>query len=141
MYVEDLDLHPSKVGETVRQVIDRAFDEAYRRRHGYVGTEHLFLSLAQKEWDTFAAIMRDVGVSPHAILQAVEEQVRQLPHGDTRDVSVEPAAKLVMKLAVHYASRAGRRTIGLRICWLRYSKTSMAPTRRYSGGTAWSRVP
>ena len=111
MYVEDLDLHPSKVGETVRQVIDRAFDEAYRRRHGYVGTEHLFLSLAQKEWDTFAAIMRDVGVSPHAILQAVEEQVRQLPHGDTRDVSVEPAAKLVMKLAVHYASRAGRRTI------------------------------
>lgn len=111
VYVEDLDVHPSKVGDTARLVIDRAFEEAYRRRHGYVGTDHLFLSLAQKEWDTFAAIMRDVGVSPHAILQAVEEQVRQLPHGDSRDVSVEPAAKLVMKLAVHYASRAGRRTI------------------------------
>jgi ATP-dependent Clp protease ATP-binding subunit ClpA len=111
MYVEDLDVPPSKVGETVRQVIDRAFDEAYRRRHASLSTDHLLLSLAQKEWDTFAAIMRDAGVSPRTILQAVEAHVRQLPHGSSRDVSVEPAAKLVMKLSLHHASRAGRHTI------------------------------
>ena len=111
VYVEDLDVPSGKVGETARRVIHRAFDEVHRCRHAYVGIDHLFLSLAQKEWDTFAAIMREVGVSPHAVLQAVEEQVRLLPHGDSRDVAVEPAAKLVMKLALHHASRAGRHAI------------------------------
>jgi ATP-dependent Clp protease ATP-binding subunit ClpA len=111
VYVEDLDIPTSKVGETARRVIDRAFDDVHRRRHAQVGTDHLFLSLAQMEWDTFATIMRDVGVSPHAVLQAVEAQVRLLPVGDSHQVAVEPAAKLIMKLALHHASRAGRHVI------------------------------
>ena len=73
------------------------------------------------EWDTFATIMRDVGVSPHAVLQAVEAQVRLPPLGDSRGVAVEPAAKLIVKPP--------------------FSKTNTVRTRRASSATAWSPRP
>ena len=44
MYVEDLDIPPTKIGETARRVIDRAFDEAHRRRHSVVATGHLVIA-------------------------------------------------------------------------------------------------
>ena len=111
MYVEDLDISPTKIGETARRVIDRAFDEAHRRRHSVVATEHLFLAVAQMEWDTFSALMRDIEVNPHTVLQATEEYLRLTSPGEGRDVAVEPATKLVLKLALHHASRAGRQAI------------------------------
>ena len=111
VYVEDLDIPPSKIGETALRVIDRAFDDAHRRRHPLVANEHLFLALAQIEWDTFAALMRDIDVNPRTVLQATEEHIRLLAPGETRDLVLEPAAKLVLKVALHHANRAGRQAI------------------------------
>jgi ATP-dependent Clp protease ATP-binding subunit ClpA len=109
--VEDFDIAPSKVGESAQRIIDRAVEESRRRVRAVLGNEHIFLAFAQVEWDLFSQVMRDLDLNPHAILQALEEQLNMVPAFAGRDVRVSPAAKLVFKLALHHASRAGRQAI------------------------------
>src|SRR5205809_4089339 len=59
----------------------------------------------------FAEVMRDVELNPHTILQAIEEHLHMMPSFAGRELRVSPATKLVFKLALHHASRAGRQTI------------------------------
>jgi ATP-dependent Clp protease ATP-binding subunit ClpA len=111
VHVEDLDISPTKVAETAQRIIDRAIEEARRREHALLTNEHLFLAFAQVEWDMFAEVMRDVELNPHTILQAIEEHLHIMPSFAGRELRVSPATKLVFKLALHHASRAGRQTI------------------------------
>jgi ATP-dependent Clp protease ATP-binding subunit ClpA len=111
VHVDDLDISPSKIGETAQRIIDRAIEEARRREHLALTNEHIFLAFAQVEWDTFAEVMRDIEMNPHTILQAIEEHLHVMPSCSGREVRVSPASKLVFKLALHHASRAGRQTI------------------------------
>ncbi len=111
MHVDDLDISPSKIGETAQRIVDRAIEEARRREHALLTNEHLFLAFAQVEWDMFAEVMRDVELNPHTILQAIEEHLHMMPSFAGRDLRVSPATKLVFKLALHHASRAGRQTL------------------------------
>jgi hypothetical protein len=71
MHVDDLDISPSKIAETSQRIVDRALEDARRRQHPLVTNEHLFLAFTQVEWDLFAEVMRDVGLNPHTILQAI----------------------------------------------------------------------
>jgi len=111
VHVEDLDISPSKVGETAQRIVDRAIEESRRRDHALLTNEHLFLAFAQVEWDMFAEVMRDIELNPHTILQAIEEHLHIMPSFAGRELRVSPATKLVFKLALHHASRAGRQTI------------------------------
>ena len=111
MQVEDLDIAAGKIGETAQRIIDRAIEEARRREHALLTNEHLFLAFAQVEWDMFSAIMRDVEVNPHAVLQAIEEHLHLVPSFAGRDLRVSPSTKLVCKLALHHGTRAGRQNI------------------------------
>ena len=111
MQVEDLDISPSKIGETAQRIIDRAIEEVRRREHGLLTSEHLFLAFAQVEWDLFAEVMRDLELNPHTVLQAIEEHLHLMPSSAGRELCVSPASKLVFKLALHHASRAGRQTV------------------------------
>jgi ATP-dependent Clp protease ATP-binding subunit ClpA len=111
VHVDDLDISPSKIGETAQRIVDRAIEEARRREHALLTNEHIFLAFAQVEWDMFAEVMRDIELNPHTILQAIEEHLHMMPSFAGRDLRVSPATKLVFKLALHHASRAGRQTI------------------------------
>src|SRR5499433_1266336 len=111
VHVDDLDISPSKIGETAQRIVDRAIEEARRREHALLTNEHIFLAFAQVEWDMFAEVMRDVELNPHTILQAIEEHLHMMPSFAGRELRVSPATKLVFKLALHHASRAGRQTI------------------------------
>jgi ATP-dependent Clp protease ATP-binding subunit ClpA len=111
VHVEDLDISPAKIGETAQRIIDRAIEEARRREHALLTNEHIFLAFAQVEWDMFAEVMRDVELNPHTILQGIEEHLHIMPSFAGRELRVSPASKLVFKLALHHASRAGRQTI------------------------------
>ena len=55
--------------------------------------------------------MHDMELNPHTILQAVEEHLHAMPSYPGRDVRFAPETKLVFKLALHHASRAGRQSI------------------------------
>jgi ATP-dependent Clp protease ATP-binding subunit ClpA len=109
--VDDFDIAQSKIGESAQRVVDRAVDETRRREHGEVTSEHLFLAFAQLEWDTFSEVMRDLGLNPHEIVQALEDHLHSLSGGDVGKPRVAMATKDVMKLAFHHASRAGRQVI------------------------------
>jgi len=111
VHVDDLDISPSKIGETAQRIVDRAIEEARRREHALLTNEHLFLAFAQVEWDMFAEVMRDVELNPHTILQAIEEHLHMMPSFAGRELRVSPATKLVFKLALHHGSRAGRQSI------------------------------
>jgi ATP-dependent Clp protease ATP-binding subunit ClpC len=111
VHVEDLDISPSRIAETAQRIVDRAFEEARRRDHALLTNDHLFLAFAQVEWDTFAEVMRDIDLNPHAVLQAMEEHLHLAPSFAGRELRVAPATKLVFKLALHHASRAGRQSI------------------------------
>src|SRR4029453_8575675 len=111
VHVEDLDISPSKVGDTAQRIVDRATEEARRREHVLLTNEHIFLAFAQVELDMFAEVMRDVELNPHSIVQAMEEHLHMMPSFASRELRVPPATKLVFKLALHHASRAGRQTI------------------------------
>jgi ATP-dependent Clp protease ATP-binding subunit ClpA len=111
VHVEDLDLAPGKIGESGQRVIDRAIEEARRREHALLTNEHLFLAFAQVEWDTFAEVMRDIRLNPHAVVQAVEEHLHMMPALAGRDLRVSPPTNLVFKLGLHHANRAGRQSI------------------------------
>jgi ATP-dependent Clp protease ATP-binding subunit ClpA len=109
--VEDLDIPSSKVGETAQRVFDRAIEDARRRHHAVVTNEHLFAAFAQTEWDTFANLMRDLELNPHTVLHAVELHVHDTPATDANEPRMSASARLAVKLAGHYAGRAGRQTI------------------------------
>jgi ATP-dependent Clp protease ATP-binding subunit ClpA len=111
MQVDDLDISASKIGDTAQRIIDRAIEEARRCEHEQLTSEHLFLAFAQVEWDMFAEIMRDVDLNPHTILRAIEEYLHVMPSSAGRELRVSPPTKLIFKLALHHASRAGRQTI------------------------------
>ena len=111
MYVVDLDIASSKIGESAQRVIDRAMEASRRRKHALLANEHLFIAFAQVEWDLFADIMRDSHLNPHTILAAAEERVQRIASHEGREPEVPPPTKLVFRLALHCATRAGRAAI------------------------------
>ena len=109
--MDDFDIAPAKIGETAQRIIDRAVDDVRRRRHGVVGNEHLLVAFAQAEWEMFAQVLREQDLHPQAILQAIEAEMARQPAQRTDELRVSPASKLVLKLAHHHATRAGRQAI------------------------------
>ena len=107
MYVDDLDIPLGKMTDAARRVVDRALEESHRREHSVLTSEHLFYAFARVEWDLFAHAMQGAAVNPHHVLRAIDEVLRRTPSGRAPDVRVSPAAKLVCKLALQHASRAG----------------------------------
>jgi len=108
---DDFDIPQSKMADSAERVVDRALEEARRRDHALLTNEHVCLAFAQSEWDMFGEVMRDLGLNPHEILQALEEHLRLLPTVPNRDLRVAPSTKLLFKLALLHASRCGRHTI------------------------------
>jgi ATP-dependent Clp protease ATP-binding subunit ClpA len=111
VYVEELDIPQSKVGESAQRVIDRAVEESRRFGHAVLTSDHLFLACALVEWQLFSDVMRSVEVNPHQVLEGVEEYLRTESGLAAGDVRVAPAARLVCRLALRTATRDGRQAL------------------------------
>jgi ATP-dependent Clp protease ATP-binding subunit ClpA len=109
--VDDFDIARSKIGESAQQVADRALDEARRRAHDEVTTEHVLLALTHVEWDMFSDVLRDFAINPREVVQALEDQLASRPAGAGRAPVVSGGVKQIFRAAFHQASRAGRQTI------------------------------
>jgi ATP-dependent Clp protease ATP-binding subunit ClpB len=75
------------MGDAVNQVLERAFKEAENFKDEYVSTEHLFLAIANEDRDPAGQLLKRLGASHEAILQALTS-VR----GSQRVVSQNPEA-------------------------------------------------
>src|SRR5271170_4949414 len=53
------------------EVLEKAFDEAQRLKDEYVSTEHILLAIAGAEKDPAGALLKRLGASHDAILQAM----------------------------------------------------------------------
>jgi ATP-dependent Clp protease ATP-binding subunit ClpA len=107
VYVDDLDIPVGKITEAAQRVIDRAVEESRRREHSLLTSAHVLYALAQAEWDLFAQAMRDAEVNPHEVLHAIDEHLRRVPSFAGSELRVSRTTKLVCKLALHHAARAG----------------------------------
>ena len=107
MYVDDLDVPVSKLSVAAQRVIDRAVEDSRRRDHSQLTSAHLFLAFAQAEWDLFAQAMRSAAVSPHHVLRSLDDHLGRVSRFPRSEVRVAATTKLVCKLALHHASRAG----------------------------------
>ena len=75
------------IGPTLNRVLERAFKEAENFKDEYVSTEHLFLAIANEDRDPAGQLLKRLGASHEAILQALTS-VR----GSQRVVSQNPEA-------------------------------------------------
>jgi ATP-dependent Clp protease ATP-binding subunit ClpB len=75
------------MGPTLNRVLERAFKEAENFKDEYVSTEHLFLAIANEDRDPAGQLLKRLGASHEAILQALTS-VR----GSQRVVSQNPEA-------------------------------------------------
>jgi len=105
--VDDLDMPVGRLTEAARRVLDRAVDELRRRDHSLLTSAHIFLALAQAEWELFTQAMRHAAVNPHHVVRALDDHLRRVPASERGEVRVCRTTKLVCKLAVHRACRAG----------------------------------
>jgi ATP-dependent Clp protease ATP-binding subunit ClpA len=107
VYVDDLDIPVDRLTEGAKRVMDRAVEDSRRREHSLVTSAHLFVAIAQAEWELFAQAMRQVDVNPQRVLRAVDEHLRRIPSAASGEVRVCLTTKLVCKLALHRGGRAG----------------------------------
>ena len=107
MYVDDLDIPASKLNESARRVMDRAFEDSRRREHPMLTSAHVCLGVAQAEWDLFAQAMRDGAISPNVVVRELDEHLRRTSSLGFGAVRVCPTVQLVCKLALHRATHAG----------------------------------
>jgi ATP-dependent Clp protease ATP-binding subunit ClpA len=111
VFGDNVDIPLGKVSDSAQRVIDRAMSESRRRGHAELTTGHLFVGFAQVEWDLFADLMREARLKPQEIVLAVEEVLSGLPSLEGTAVHVPHSTKLVLRLALHRATRGGRSTI------------------------------
>ena len=59
------------MGNAVNQILERSFKEAEKFKDEYVSTEHLFLAIANEDRDPAGELLKKLGASHEAILQAL----------------------------------------------------------------------
>lgn len=77
--MEDLDLELAKLSESGLRIVTRAEDDARRRGHDLLTSEHLFIAFAQAEWSLYARLMRDLSIHPDELLAAVTAELDSIP--------------------------------------------------------------
>jgi ATP-dependent Clp protease ATP-binding subunit ClpC len=99
--------------DRARRVLVLAQEEAARRNHGFLGTEHILLGLVRERDGLAATALESLGVTGEAVQQKVDERV---PRGDRSPAAgappFTPRAKKVFELSLREALRLHHNYIG-----------------------------
>ena len=106
--MEDLDFDLTKLTDSALRVLSRAEDEARRRSHGLLTSEHLFISFAQVEWSLYARIMRDLSLNPDEVLSEVSSALASVPAVNTRSLRATELTQGLLRRALEHATSNGR---------------------------------
>ena len=109
--VDQLDIPKERLSESADRVLARAIEEARRRDHALLTSEHVCVAFAQVEWTTFMDVLRDLKLDAHDVLRSLEEHLREMPAKSGADLRLAPATRLLFKLALLHASRYGRHSV------------------------------
>jgi len=94
-----------------RKVLVHAQEEAFRRNHQWIGTEHLLVGLVREEGGRGAQVLRRLGVDLHKVRRETEQMIG---HGDKpiTQANLTPRTKRVIELAVGQAEGLQDPTVG-----------------------------
>ncbi len=95
-----------------RQVLQSATEEAARRNHNYIGTEHLLLALVKEESGLSARVLRDLGATPADLDRVIERYAPRNPRQAFGKPGLTPRTQHVIKLAVEEARLMSHPYIG-----------------------------
>jgi ATP-dependent Clp protease ATP-binding subunit ClpA len=98
--------------ERARRVMAAARDEALRRQHDYIGTEHLLIAIAVDAENLGAKVLVRMGVQPDTIVNAVNSILRNGPQPVTTPIGLTPRAKHSVEFAMDAAGRMFHSWIG-----------------------------
>lgn len=99
----------------VRGALIKARDEARRRHHEYVGTEHLLLGLLAEEDTLIVDVLENLGAKPFDLQTAVELMTVDGPASgrlQTPDLAYSPRARVVLDQAISTAHEFGDGYVG-----------------------------
>ena len=99
----------------VRGALIRARDEAYRRHHEYVGTEHLLLGLLGEEDALVMDVLENLGANPMALQRTVEQRMtdgKPVRAKNIPDLPYTPRARVVLDQAIAAAHEFGDGYVG-----------------------------
>jgi ATP-dependent Clp protease ATP-binding subunit ClpC len=99
----------------VRGALIKAREEAQRRNHEHVGTEHLMLGLLTEEDALVMDVLDNLGANPMALQQAVEQRVsngRPVRGKAIADLPYSPRARVVLDQAIAVAHEFGDGYVG-----------------------------
>ena len=94
----------------VRGALIKAREEAQRRHHEFVGTEHLIIGLLAEEDALVMDVLDNLGVNPMALQQAVEQRITDGRPGRAKiisDLPYTPRARVVLDQAIATAHEFG----------------------------------
>jgi len=97
--------------ERAKEAIGSAHAYAAQLGHGYVGSEHILLGLAQETDSVAHRILADYGLETDLLTDLVEKYVGRGEPGQPAQ-GLTPRAKRVIELAVGSASQLGHRYVG-----------------------------
>jgi ATP-dependent Clp protease ATP-binding subunit ClpA len=106
--LDDFDFDLSKLTDGALRVLSRAEDEARRRGHALLTSEHLFISFAQVEWALYARIMRDLSLNPDEVLTEVTSALASVPSVTTRSLRATELTQGLLRRALQQATSTGR---------------------------------
>jgi len=95
-----------------RNVLRLAQEEAQRFGHPYIGTEHLLLGLVRQGEGVAVVVLRNLGVDPPSVRDAVEFIIGRTDRVVLGEVGLTPRAKKVLALAVDEGRRMNHHYIG-----------------------------
>jgi ATP-dependent Clp protease ATP-binding subunit ClpA len=99
----------------VRGALIKAREEAQRRNHEQVGTEHLLLGLLTEEDALVMDVLDNLGANPMALQQDVEQRVSNGKPGRVKtipDLPYSPRARVVLDQAIAVAHEFGDGYVG-----------------------------
>ena len=99
----------------VRGALIKAREEAHRRNHEYVGTEHLLLGLLAEDDTLISDVLDNLGASPSQVQGIVESMIQNAaPTARSRipDLPYTPRARVVLDQAISVAHEFGDGYVG-----------------------------
>jgi ATP-dependent Clp protease ATP-binding subunit ClpC len=99
----------------VRGALIKARDEAHRRNHEYVGTEHLLLGLLAEDDTLVMEVLDNLGASPARVFNLVDGMIQNGPptaRSRIPDLPYTPRARVVLDQAIAVAHEFGDGYVG-----------------------------
>lgn len=98
-----------RISQRAKRILDLANEEALRRRHEYIGTEHILAGVVQERDGIGAAVLREYGVGPEKLAEAITQFNRDGERPPAlRQLPLTPRARTALQNAVDESRTLGQ---------------------------------